>query len=84
MIALLLAGALTFPLAPGSTETACRQVALQTGYPVDPALLFRQQDRKALKFSRLGDLPRANYEIAVARTVQGCAAPIIVRNDVGP
>jgi hypothetical protein len=31
---------------------------------------------------RLGDLPPAHEEIAVYRTVAGCAVPLIVRDDV--
>jgi hypothetical protein len=34
------------------------------------------------RLRRLGDLPRANLEIAVHRTVGGCPAPLIVRYDV--
>jgi hypothetical protein len=72
------------PLLQPPSDAACRQGAIQTGAPVDPALLFRDQDRAATKFSRLGDLPKANLEIAVERTVGGCAAPIVVRANVGP
>lgn len=32
---------------------------------------------------RLDQLPKANLEIAVARTIDGCAAPVIVRYSVG-
>ncbi|MDB5446900.1 MAG: hypothetical protein JWQ97_2217, partial [Phenylobacterium sp.] len=31
---------------------------------------------------KLGDLPKANLEIAVDRRVGGCPAPVIVRYDV--
>ena len=48
----------------------------------DPALLYRH-DGKA-RLTRLGDLPRANHEKAVLRTVDGCSAPLVVRYRVGP
>jgi hypothetical protein len=47
-----------------------------------PGALLRPQDRAALQFRKLGDLPKARLEIAVNRTVGGCAAPLIVRYDV--
>ena len=47
----------------------------------DPALLYRH-DGKA-RMARLGDLPRANHEKAVLRTIDGCAAPVVVRYGVG-
>jgi hypothetical protein len=47
----------------------------------DPALLYRH-DGKA-KIARLGDLPKANHEKAVLRTVDGCAAPMVVGYGVG-
>lgn len=34
------------------------------------------------RFSRLGDLPDAHQEIAVNRMVDGCPAPVVVRQDV--
>lgn len=48
----------------------------------DPALLYRH-DGKAKAF-RLGDLPRANHERAVLRTIDGCSAPLVVQYRVGP
>lgn len=47
----------------------------------DPALLYRE-DGKA-KFSELGDMPKANHEKAVLRTVDGCANPLVVRYGAG-
>ena len=47
-----------------------------------PSALLRPQDRAELRFRRLGELPKAHLEIAVNRTVGGCAAPVIVRYDV--
>ena len=47
----------------------------------DRALLYRQ-DGKA-KLSELGDLPKANHEKAVVRTVGGCADPLVVRYGTG-
>ena len=34
------------------------------------------------RFSRLGELPDAHQEIAINRMVDGCPAPIVVRQDV--
>ena len=47
----------------------------------DPALLYRK-DGKA-KVQQLGDLPKANHEKAVARTVGGCANPMVVEYGAG-
>jgi hypothetical protein len=58
--------------------TACRAGVITAA---DESLL-RPQDRAALRFRKLGDLPKAHHEIAVHRTVMGCAAPLIVRYDV--
>jgi len=59
--------------------TVCRS---QGRYEIaDPALLYRH-DGKA-KMAQLGDLPRANHEKAVLRTIDGCAAPMVVRYGVG-
>ena len=47
----------------------------------DPALLYRDGDKA--KVSQLGDLPKANHEKAVVRTIGGCAAPLVVRYGTG-
>ena len=47
----------------------------------DPALLYRR-DGKA-KVEQLNELPKANHEKAVARTVGGCASPMVVQYGVG-
>jgi len=47
----------------------------------DPALLYRK-DGKA-KVQQLGDLPKANHEKAVARSVGGCANPMVVQYGAG-
>ena len=47
----------------------------------DPALLYRD-DGKA-KFSQLGDMPKANHEKAVVRTIGPCANPLVVRYGAG-
>jgi hypothetical protein len=89
MIALLLAAATTFlphdqilPHQLGlsvAPETVCKgQGAVQTSFAADPVLLLRPQDRSAIRPLKLGDLPKANHEIAVARTIGGCAAPVVV------
>ena len=53
--------------------------AMQTS---GPALLLRPQDRKNLRVRKLGDLPKANKEVAVARTIGGCAVPVDIRYSV--
>jgi len=72
------------PLVDSRRGPAAIQACKPTGtYQVsDPALLYRR-DGRALA-SRLGDLPRANHEKAVLRTVDGCSAPLVVRYRVGP
>ena len=47
----------------------------------DPALLYRK-DGKA-KVQQLGELPKANHEKAVARSVGGCANPMVVEYGAG-
>lgn len=47
----------------------------------DSALLYRE-DGKA-KFSPLSQLPKANHEKAVLRSVAGCSAPVVVRYGAG-
>ena len=84
MIALLLAAGTAFlpnRLATLSPNTVCKApAAMQTSYGV-PALLYRPQDRAVSQGKKLSDLPKANLEYAVMRTVAGCAAPMVVRYD---
>ena len=47
----------------------------------DPALLYRENGKA--KFSALDQLPKANHEKAVLRTVAGCSAPVVVRYGAG-
>ena len=78
MIALLLAAgtALLANNAPVSPQTVCKgQPVVQTS-GVDPALLLRPQDRAAVQFKRLGDLPKGHKEVAVLRVVAGCVVPV--------
>jgi hypothetical protein len=64
-------------------QAACpSQGALQTSDPATPALLLRPQDRKTIRLRKLGDLPKANKEIAVLRSVDGCAVPVGIRYSV--
>ncbi|MEO8114283.1 MAG: hypothetical protein ABI655_07885 [Phenylobacterium sp.] len=86
MIALLIASSLAaMPFDRPSltlTERICPpQGAMQTS-ATSPALLYRPEDRQRTRFRRLGDLPRANLEIAVVRSVGGCAVPVVIRYDV--
>ena len=52
--------------------------AMQTSTPA-PALLLRPEDRAAVMGRKLGELPRANLEYAVERSVGGCVRPAVVR-----
>lgn len=65
------------------TDAAHRPACKANGrYEVaDPALLYRD-DGKA-KMSMLGKLPKANHEKTVLRTIDGCAAPVVVGYEVG-
>lgn len=47
----------------------------------DRALLYRDDGRA--RASQLGQLPKAHHEKAVVRTVDGCAAPLVVGYEVG-
>ena len=47
----------------------------------DPALLYRDDGK--VKLSPLGDLPKANHEKAVVRTIGPCANPLVVRYGAG-
>ncbi len=47
-----------------------------------PSMLLRPQDRRDARAKKLGDLPKANREVAVARTIGGCAVPVGVRYSV--
>jgi len=64
-------------------DPATRPVCKSNGrYEIaDPALLYRH-DGKA-RISPLGALPKANHEKAVLRTIDGCAAPVVVGYQVG-
>ena len=64
-------------------DPATRSVCKSNGrYEIaDPALLYRH-DGKA-RVSPLGALPKANHEKAVLRTIDGCAAPVVVGYQVG-
>ena len=64
-------------------QAACAsQGAMQTSDPASPVLLLRPQDRKAIRLKKLGDLPKANKEVAVLRSVDGCAVPVGIRYSV--
>jgi hypothetical protein len=79
MLAILLAAGLSSaapaawlrpdPLKPITRE--CRQGVLQ--YAAEPA---------KVRLRKLGDLPRAHLMLPVVRTVDGCAAPTVVRYNV--
>ena len=84
MIALLFAAgtALLPNHLPVRPDTVCNERHALQASTADPAALLRPQDRAAGKFSRLGDLPRANKEVAVMRSVSGCTVPVAIRYEV--
>lgn len=62
-----------------TAPVACEpHAAMQTSLG-DPALLLRPQDRAAAVVRRLADLPKANLEYAVERSVDGCSRPAVIR-----
>jgi hypothetical protein len=66
-------------LAAAEPAQACKA---QGAYEVsDPVLLYRQDGRA--KLSRLDDLPKADHEKAVLRTIGPCAVPVVVRQGAG-
>jgi hypothetical protein len=64
-------------------DPASRPVCKSDGrYEIaDPALLYRQDGKARMR--SLGDLPKANHEKAVLRTIDGCTAPVVVGYEVG-
>ena len=65
--------------APTGAETVCKPAGR---YEIaDRALLYRDDGRD--QHALLGDLPKANHEKAVRRTVGACSAPVVVRYGVG-
>ena len=76
MIALVLTLGL-LAQSPLQPARACEPGMLHTS--ADPALLMRPQDWPAARARKLGELPKANLEIAVERRRDGCPAPLIVR-----
>ena len=88
MIALIAALAVAAPSTlaesrgPAGEPATCKaQGVLQTSQPMHPALLYRSDG--TLRASRLGDLPEADHEKAVLRTIGGCAAPLYIGYSVG-
>ena len=62
-----------------TAPSACEpHAAMQTSMG-NPALLLRPQDRAAVLVRRLADLPKANLEYAVDRSVDGCSRPAVIR-----
>ena len=81
MIALALAAGVAFghlPILQPNLACQTRPTPAATGV----GTLMRPQDWRAARPRKLGDLPRANLEIAIDRRVGGCPAPVIVRYDV--
>ncbi len=84
MIAIFLAAHIAAGLAPaGQTPPLilCDSHAMQTSDIATPALLLRPQDRKDARAKKLTELPKANLEVAVERSVAGCVRPVIIRYD---
>lgn len=65
-------------LSPAPTAACRAHGTYQAGW--EPSLAQRS-GRVAMQ--RLDDLPKANLELAVLRTVNGCAAPAVVAYSVG-
>ncbi|THD77462.1 MAG: hypothetical protein E7812_16185 [Phenylobacterium sp.] len=90
MIALLLAASLTAaaPAPAPSVSSAVRPLIQRNGLNYIPSAcragvtVAASPEAWSPKIRRLGDLPKAHLEIAVNRTVGGCAAPLIVQYDV--
>lgn len=81
MIALALTAAVAFGQLPIlQPRLACQ--TRPTAAAAGAGALMRPQDWRAARPRKLGDLPKANLEIAVDRRVGGCPAPVIVRYDV--
>lgn len=62
-------------------EVLCPAAIVTDASAAAPSLL-RPQDRKDLRPRNLADLPKANQEVAVARTVGGCVVPVGIRYSV--
>ncbi len=78
MIALLLAAQLSAATAPNRIEppTLCKKPN------VTEASVLRPEDRANANVRRLGELPKANFEKAVNRSVSGCTVPAVVKYEV--
>lgn len=79
MIALLLSAMLvTHPPAKACPAQGALDVSDRS-----PALLLRPQDRRGDSGAQtLGSLPKADLQLAVLRSVAGCALPTVVREKV--
>lgn len=62
-------------------EVLCPSSGASDASDAAPSLL-RPQDRRALRARNLADLPKANKEVAVARTIGGCAVAVGIRYGV--
>lgn len=62
-------------------EVLCPSSGASDASDAAPSLL-RPQDRKVLRARNLADLPKANKEVAVARTIGGCAVAVGIRYGV--
>lgn len=87
MIALLLAAQVSAAsAAPSPSASLARSDILRNAFaPVAAACssgVTAAAGAGVARVWKLGDLPKAHEEIAVYRTVGGCPAPLIVRDDV--
>ncbi len=73
-------GPLAIPHIKGALlDNSCRHSVEEANYPIAPALY---DSGRAPLLQKLGDLPDANEEILVNRTLDGCPAPVVVVRNV--
>jgi hypothetical protein len=72
------------PLLVALALSAATATAPPPAKPICPVSRIEQAGApQTPRISRLGDMPPAKEIIAVLRTVDGCEAPIVVRDEVG-
>jgi hypothetical protein len=62
-------------------QSACRAGVTEAALPGATRLL-RPQERAGAQVKPLGELPKANEEIAILRMVEGCDVPVVVSYSV--
>jgi hypothetical protein len=61
--------------------SACHAGVTEAALP-GAATLLRPKDRAQARIKPLGELPKANEEIAILRMVEGCDVPVVVSYSV--